>query len=353
MSYSCESRVIERIAILMLFLASAPVAAQWLTLSTPNIPRTADGEPDLSAPAPRTADGRPDFSGLWRPGGTRGDLPESDKYQAWVVALKQDRNRRFNSDNPRNLCLPEGPGYHTENTEVAVRRIVQSPNVIAFLYADLKYRQIFMDGRELEAEPLPTWMGYSVGRWEDDTLVVESNGYNDKTWLHRLGVGHSERLRMTERYTRGEFGTIQLEISYDDPGAFREPLKVTSQLRYIADDEMLEVVCNEASQGTSHYTGDWDDVEADLVELDPEILAKYVGKYRGLYVDATITVDVTLEDGKLFLSRRGTKAELIPQGDTSFIRGGWAYVFTVDEAGTATAISEVHVSGGWIFDRVP
>jgi len=338
--------------LLLASIAPAPAAAQWLTLQTPGIPRTADGKLDVSAPAPRTSDGHPDFSGLWRPGALRGDLPESDKYQDWLVAQADARQRRFTADNPRNLCLPMGPGYHTENTEVGVRRIVQTPTVLAFLFADLKYRQIFMDGRALEDDPLPTWMGYSVGRWDGDTLVVESNGYNNKTWLHRLGVGHTDQLRMTERYTRENFGTIQLQITYDDPGAFDEPLQVSTSLRFIADDEMLEVVCNEASAGTSHYTGDWEDVEADLVEIDPDILARYVGKYRGVYIDSTVTVDVTLEDGKLFLTRRGSKAELIPQGETAFIRGGWAYVFSVNDEGNATAISEVHVSGGWTFERV-
>lgn len=337
---------------IVLLSAAMPVFAQWLSLPTPGIPRTADGSPDLSAPAPRTAEGHPDFSGLWSPGGTSGDLPESDKFQDWMVALIDDRARRFTADNPRNLCLPMGPGYLAENTEVGTARIVQSPTMITVLYADLKYRQIFMDGRELEENPLPTWMGYAVGRWDGDTLVVESNGYNDKTWLHRLGAGHTEQLRMTERYTRDSFGTISIETTYDDPGAFKAPLEVKSQYRLIADDEMLEVVCNEASEGTSHYTGDWEDVEADLVEIDPAILAKYVGRYRGIYIDSTITVDVTLEDGTLYLTRRGSKGELIPQGEASFIRGGWAYVFSRDENGNATAISEVHVSGGWTFPRV-
>jgi hypothetical protein len=333
-------------------LIATSATAQWLGLPTPGMPRSTDGKPDFSAPAPRTQDGMPDFSGLWKPGGATGDLPTSDKYQEWMVALIDERNRRFNADNPRNLCLPAGPGYLTENTEVGVARVIQSPTMIAFLYADLKYRQIFMDGRELEAEPLPTWMGYSVGRWEGDTLVVESNGYNDKTWLHRLGVGHSEQLRMTERYTRINYGTIKVEATYDDPGAFTEPLQLSTELRYVADDEMLEVVCNESSQGLKHYTGNWDDLEADIVVVDPKILASYQGKYRGVYLDSTITVDVTLEDGKLFLTRRGEKDELIPQGERTFIRGGWGYVFTVNEAGQATAISEVHVSGGWIFKRI-
>ena len=101
-----------------------------------------------------------------------------------------------------------------------MQRIVQSSTVTAILNHDLTYRQIFMDGRTLEPNPHPTWMGYSVGRWDDDTLVVESNGYNDKTWLHRRGLPHTERLRMTERYHRSDFGHMLMEITFEDPGTF-------------------------------------------------------------------------------------------------------------------------------------
>ena len=342
------------VVLLLAVLASVPACAQWLGQETPGLPRTDSGEPDLDAPPPRTPWGTPDFSGLYSPGGSQGIPPADDKIQPWMQALIEQRNRSFNSNHPRNLCLPNGPGYSHENTEVGTRRIVHSPDMIALLYADLKYRQIFLDGRELEDEVLlSSWMGYSVGHWEGDTLVVESNGYNDRTWLHRTGLGHTDQLRITERMTRTSYGTIEVEAIYDDPGTFTEPLEVGYEMRLIADDEMLEVVCNEASQGTSHYTGDFEDVEADLIEIPRETLEKYVGRYRGVYIDSTITVDVTLEDdGKLYLTRRGSKAELIPQGETTFIRGGWGFVFTVDDEGYATAISEVHVSGGWTFPRI-
>lgn len=334
-------------------LFSLSVAAQWLGLPTPGAPRTALGEIDFTAPVTRTADGLPDLSGLWLPRAVRGDLPASDKLKPWVAALQKDRNQRFNADNPMNLCLPMGPGYLTESTATfGPRRFVQSEDMLVFLYSDLKYRQVFLDGRQLEDDPLPIWMGYSVGRWEGDTLVVESNGYNDRTWLHREGVGHSEQLRITERYTRQNFGTILVEIKYEDPGAFDAPLEVTMQLQFLADDELLEVVCNESSQGTQHYTGGESDVEAALVELSPEILARYVGSYEGIYIDSAVRVDVTLENGVLYLRRGNSIEELIPQGETAFIRGGWGYVFTVDEDGKATAVSEVHVSGGWTFPRI-
>jgi hypothetical protein len=124
------------------------------------------------------------------------------------------------------------------------------------------------------------------------------------------------------------------------------------QLQFLADDELLEVVCNESSQGTQHYTGGESDVEAALVELSPEILARYVGSYEGIYIDSAVRVDVTLENGVLYLRRGNSIEELIPQGETAFIRGGWGYVFTVDEDGKATAVSEVHVCGGWTFPRI-
>ena len=190
----------RQLATLVLIAATTPVMAQWLSLPTPGIPRTADGTPDLSAPAPRTADGKPDLSGLWRPDRVRGDINDQSKYQPWVQALAEERGARFNADNPRYMCLPAGPDNLTVgNNSWGLRRFVQQPNMIAMLYNDGTYREIFMDGRELEADPLRTWVGYSVGHWDGNTLVVESFGYNDKTWLGR-GASHTDQLRITERY---------------------------------------------------------------------------------------------------------------------------------------------------------
>ena len=184
-----------------------------------------------------------------------------------------------------------------------MRRIVQHPNVVAILNTGLTYRQIFTDGRELESDPLPTWTGYSVGRWDGDTLVVESNGYNDQTWLHARGLPHTERLRITERYRRPDFGHIRVDVTYEDTGSFDEPLTAVIEMEFVADDELLETVCNEASEGRSHWGGGISEAEERAVDVAPEILARYVGTYEGNWQAARTRVDVTLEDGALFLLR--------------------------------------------------
>jgi hypothetical protein len=269
-----------------------------------------------------------------------------------------ERERRFFEDSPRFRCLPSGPGYLTVRGR---RRIVQHPTVIALLYSDLAYRQIFMDGRELEPDPLPTWMGYSVGRWDGDTLVVESNGYNDKTWLHSQGLPHTESLRMTERYDRLDFGHMQLDVTYDDPGVFDSPLHAVMEMGFAADDEMLETVCNESSEGRSHWGGEITEAEENVVEVAPEILAKYIGTYQGYWLRNLITVEVTLEDGALLLQRdppytteaEDTISRLLPLSDTAFeCSCGLGFIFTAAGEGMATEVSEVHVSGGWTFTRV-
>ncbi len=352
----------RRLATLILLALTTPLAAQWLTLPTPGIPRTADGEPDLSAPAPRAADGRPDLTGLWVPAGVSGDLFDPTKVHEWARTLMTERERRFWEDNPSFLCLPSGPGYLTTGGQ-GQRRIVQNPTVIAFLYSDLAYRQVFMDGRELEPDPLPTWMGYSVGRWDGDRLVVESNGYNDKTWLSRRGLGHTEQLRITERYHRSDFGHMQLEITYEDPGVFDSPLHAVVEMEFAADDELLEVVCNEASEGRSHWGGAITDAEERAVNVDPEILARYVGTYEGYWLSRPYTLEVTLEDGALRMQRDGAgnvlrngtaKLRLLPRSETTFdCSCGWGYRFTSGEDGMAIQVDEIHVSGAWAFRRVP
>jgi hypothetical protein len=161
-----------------------------------------------------------------------------------------ERERNYYKDGPQFQCLPSGPAYIAGGG--GLRRIVQSPTAIAILNGDMTYRTIFTDGRTLEPDPLPIWMGYSVGRWDHDTLVVESNGYNAKTWLHGEGLSHTEHLRITERYHRLDFGHMRLDVTYEDPGTFGSPLHEVVQMEYAADDELLEVVCNEDSQGQKH-----------------------------------------------------------------------------------------------------
>jgi len=347
------------LATIILLTSTMPAAAQWLSLPTPGIPRTADGKPNLTAAAPRTADGHPELSGLWRPAGTSGDLRDPSKIQPWARELMAARERTYYKDGPHMQCLPNGPATIAGGGGGGLRRIVQSPSVIAILNGDLTYRQIFTDGRALEPDPLPIWMGYSVGRWDRDTLVVESNGYNGKTWLHTEGLGHTDKLRITERYRRLDFGHMELDVTYWDPGTFDSPLHVVAKLEYAADDELLETVCNEASEGgTKHWVGDKTaDNSVTAVDVGSDLLAKYVGTYRGYWLDNPTTVVVTLENGGLILVRNnGKKSPLIAQSQTTFVcptcQWGQPYVFTHEADGMASQVAEIQVSGAWIFKRV-
>ena len=202
------------IAVVTLALG-APLAAQWLNQPTPGIPRTPDGKPNLAAPAPRAPDGKPDLSGLWlkiSPKYSRNiaaDLKPED-IQPWARALVEQRREDLGKEYMNVKCVPLGPGYATsaESTGAEMMKIVQTPGLILILNPDLTYRQIFLDGRALESAPNPDWMGYSVGRWDGDTLVVDSFGFNDRTWLDARGMPHTEALRTTERYQRNTVGRM-------------------------------------------------------------------------------------------------------------------------------------------------
>ena len=348
----------------ILLAAALPSAAQWLDLQTPNIPRTSDGSVDLSAPVPQTPAGRPDLSGQWVPVDASGTLFDPEKIQPWALDVVARNKASFFGDDPRFHCLPSGPGsYPVGAAYGGTRRIVQTPAFIADLNSDLTYRQIFVDGRELEQEPFPVWMGYSVGRWDGDTLIVESNGYNDQTWLHREGLPHTDALRITETYRRPRFGTIELEIDYDDPGTFTEPVQASVEMQFVADSELLEIVCNESSKGRSHYGGEISEADVEAVELSEDVLAKYVGTFEGIWLGNETTLVFTLEDGALYLDRdppySGTgfteveNSRLVAQSDNAFdCDCGLGFVFTEERDGKATEVLEVHVSGGWTFTRV-
>ncbi len=345
---------------------SLPVHAQWFDWQSPIVPRNADGSADMSAPAPRTAAGRADLSGLWVPDDARGSLFDESKIRGWALDAMAAAEDNFYTTDPRFHCLPSGPSSYPAGASVGgTRRIIQNPDIIAVLNPDMTYRQIFMDGRGLEDEPLlPTWMGYSAGRWDGDTLIVESNGYNDKTWLTREGLPHTDQLRITERYRRLDYGHMELEITYVDPGTFTEPVQATVDLVLRPDGAMLEVICNESETGQQHYSGDMSQSEQKVVEVPVEVLEKYVGTYRGTWLGNMITAEVTLEDGELFLKRTprysdtGGNTEfdtspLVPQSQNAFDSDfGLGWIFNVDDDGEVTSVSEVHVSGAWPFERV-
>jgi len=233
----------------ILFLHATSLSAQWLNQPTGGIPRTSDGKANLAAAAPRTSDGKPELSGLWRLGVEIGvganitaDLSPGD-IQSWAATLSRERLGNFGKDDPEITgCLPGGPRHITR---AGLAKIVQTPSVIVILYEDLAYRQIFLDGRQLPQDPNPNWMGFSVGHWEGDTLVVESAGFNDRTWLDFAGHPHTEALRMTERYRRRDFGHMDLQVTLNDPQAYARPWTVSAGGTLAADTELLEYVCLE------------------------------------------------------------------------------------------------------------
>jgi hypothetical protein len=354
------------VAILAL-VSSSQLAAQWLTHPTAGIPRTPDGKPNLTAPPPRTPDGRPDLSGLWTKVSPKyarniaADLKPED-LQPWARELLEQRREDLGRDGMQVRCLPLGPAYATsgDSTGSEMMRIVQAPQLIVMLNPDLTYRQIWMDGRALEPTPNPSWMGYSVGRWDGDTLVVESNGFHAGTWLDRDGHPHTEQLRMTERYRRPSFGTLETEVTLSDPGAYARPwtVKVTSQ--YAADTEMLEWVCNEgASRSLGHWVGKASDDRKNEVIVAPEVLTRYVGTYieqppfwRNVQIvgssqGAGRTLHITVESGRLVGDMDGRGKQVLVATSAAEFTGLYGLGVQFIDGGLYVK----HVSGNYRFAR--
>jgi hypothetical protein len=249
--------------IAMLSLLSIPAVAQWLNYRTPGIPRTKDGKPNLSAPAPITSDGKPDFTGIWevarRPsatpqppipsgtgnGGLKNFLPagETIPFQPWAEALYKQRVATNGVGLPSEHCLPHGlPGAMM--IPIAFQ-IIQTPAQISVLFEEFNYfRRIFTDGRSLPEVINPTWFGYSVGKWDKDVLVVDTIGFNDLTWIDISGYPHTESLHTTERFTRPDFGHMDLVVTIDDPKAYTRQWTPTLHFQLKADYEMIEHVCD-------------------------------------------------------------------------------------------------------------
>lgn len=237
-------------------------SAQWINYKTDGIPRTPDGKPNLTAPAPKTPDGKPDLSGLWRqPDGVKytvniaADLKPGDvPMQPWAAELYKQRQDTLSKDDPVGYCLL--PGVPQMNAVPYPYKIFQYPNEIVILYeAFATFRQIFTDGRELPKDPNPTFMGYSVGHWDGDTLVVDSNGFNDVTWIDTGGHPHSDAMRVTERYHRRDFGHIDYTVTIDDPKAYTRPWTVSYRINLMPDTELLEYLCTQNNKDLQHLVG--------------------------------------------------------------------------------------------------
>jgi hypothetical protein len=269
--------------LLLCALVSSGAQAQWLNYSTPGVPRTRDGKPNLTAPAPRTSDGKPDLSGVWhvhptslaemrRLYGENADglnVPgmELDTISKYAINLLVDfkpeespmrpeaaeiLRRRLPSEFPDTNCLPAG--IPTSSLVSEPVKMAQSPGLIVVLYeSEDGHRLIYTDGRTLPKEiAQPAWLGYSAGKWEGDTLVVETAGFNDKSWLDVMGHPHSDALRIVERYHRRDFGHMDVEMTFDDPKMYTKPftIKVTDDL--LADSDIFESFCNENEKDRPH-----------------------------------------------------------------------------------------------------
>jgi hypothetical protein len=242
-------------------IATAPAVAQWLNLPTEGIPRTKDGKPDLFAPAPRARDGKSDLSGVWNGG------PKNIKYfgnlaadfkpgelpiQPWAQALTKQRMTRAGAgERPSTHCLPGGILMADAHPALPAK-IVQKTDLVVILYEAYPFRQIFLDGRTVSNEANPTWMGYSVGHWDGDTLVVDTSGFNGKTWLDVMGHPSTEGLHLTERFRRRDFGHLDLQLTIDDPEAYAKPWSVTESWEISLGDELIEYVCNEGERDLKH-----------------------------------------------------------------------------------------------------
>ncbi len=256
---------------------SAPLAAQWLKYPTANVPRTADGKPNLAAPAPRGIDGKPDFSGLWitadgqvcppnkdgsfqscaielpisRVGidinlGVPGGLP----YQPGVAAIVKKRIADQAKDDPHARCMPDTfmRAYGLPHME----KFVQVPGLLVMLNEmNANYRQVFTDARPLPKDPDPAWNGYSSAHWEGDTLVVDSIGFRDDIWLDVAGNYISSAAKMQERIRRPDFGHLKIDVTVDDPKVYTKPWTVHLTQAFALNTELIDEICVE-NEKSSH-----------------------------------------------------------------------------------------------------
>jgi hypothetical protein len=342
--------------IVCLLVLATTASAQWLNYPTPGTPRLPDGKPNLAAPTPKAADGKPDLSGVWsinyRPynENVASDLKPGEVLP-WAEALTKQRQENLGKDDPSSShCLPFGPRINFA-TDAHPLKIVQTPALIVILGQDLTYRQIFLDGRDLPADPNPDFMGYSVGHWEGDTLVVTTAGYNDRTWLDYLGHPHTESLHTTERFHRENFGHLEISETFDDPKAYARPwtVKVTGDL--MPDSDLLEYVCNENEKDSAHLVGKASDVKP--IEVSPEVLAKYAGVYSGTTrLGRAIRFDISLSGRELWSSRDGAKQQLTPISNAKFATPGGAQFEFVEQNGEIVALQLYNLAGDARLPRV-
>ena len=255
----------------LIAIVSVPAVSigQWLRYPTADVPRNADGTPNLTAAAPRLPDGKPDFSGLWHValrnpcnaalnrfsgcteiGGSPlardlgVNLPGGLPYQPWAAEIVKQRAADDSRDDPHVRCLPDNPPRHWGLPHL--NKIVHTPKLLVVLYeVNAMYRQIFTDGRPLPEDPTPGWNGYSTARWEGDTLVVQTIGFRDSLWIDLHGSPMSDAAKMTERLRRPNYGTLEVEITVDDPKVYTRPWTVRMDQVIELDTDLIDEFCLE------------------------------------------------------------------------------------------------------------
>jgi len=269
---------------IMVCLMSAPLSAQWLNYPTPGIPRLPDGKPNLAAPAPRTPDGKPDLSGIWGlpcPVGNAviggfmgqstvycatevaippefGNIGQAFKdglpYQPWAAALVKTTRENNRPNDPLTHCLPTG--IVRLDVFPLFRKVIQIPGLLVMLNElNASYRQIFTDGRPLPVDPNPSWNGYSTGKWEGDTLVVQTTGFRDGLWMDTGGSPLTDAAKITERFRRENYGTMQIELTIDDPKAYSKTWTIHLTQILAPDTELLDYICLENEKDVPHLSG--------------------------------------------------------------------------------------------------
>jgi len=270
--------------------ASTPLAAQWLTYPTPGVPRKAGGAVDMFAPVPRMANGKPDFSGIWateEPRRTTGlsspkaksgpanpkdaetpadpanitasrqmanigiDLPGGLPYQPWLVPIVKQRTDSLAKDDPHIRCLPDNflRAYGLPH----LLKFVHTPSLLVVLNEmNAGYRQVFTDGRPLPEDPAPSWQGYSSAKWSGDTLVIDTIGVRDDTWIDWNGSVLTSAGKVREEMRRPDYGHLEIRVTVDDPKAYTKPWTVTLKQRIVVDAELIDEICLENEQSLQH-----------------------------------------------------------------------------------------------------
>jgi hypothetical protein len=280
-------RPCEAFATVVLFILATPftsphLGAQWVKYPTAGVPRKADGKVDMSAATPHMADGKPDFSGTWttaepnRPAGGAAssndaqnpgdasritasrqmanigvDLPGGLPYQSWLVPIVKERTANLAKDDPHIKCLPDN--FLRAYGMPHLLKFVHTPSLLVMLNEmNAGYRQVFTDARPLPEDPTPSWQGYSSGKWSGDTLVIDTIGVRDDTWIDWNGSVLTQAAKVHEEIRRPDFGYLEIRVTVDDPKAYTKPWTVMLKQRIVVDAELIDEICLENEQSLKH-----------------------------------------------------------------------------------------------------